>query len=95
MFTMAIDRRGRFNRKMPSKAWRFGALLGTLIVLAVTVNALIIVADGKLRQRPAAVQDCSTITETPGGRTCSDSLARRSAPQPTNSASAAALDRAL
>jgi hypothetical protein len=46
MFTMAVSRRGKTRRK----AVRLVALLGTLIVMSVAVNALTILADSHLRQ---------------------------------------------
>ena len=47
MFTMAIGLRGQAQREgwMPTKTVRLAALLGTLILMSIAVNALTIVAD--------------------------------------------------
>jgi hypothetical protein len=58
MFTMANGLRGQANPKghVPTKTTRATALLGTLILVSIAVNALIIVADGSLRQ-PASTAE--------------------------------------
>ncbi len=63
MSTMTIGHIGQANRtaRMP-KALRLAILLGTLIFMAVTVNALIIVADSRFSRRDTAAQDRSVVT---------------------------------
>ena len=52
MSTMTIGQLRRADRaEGRPKALRLAILLGTLILLAVTVNALIIAADSKFRER--------------------------------------------
>jgi hypothetical protein len=52
MFTTANGPRGQANLEghVPTKTMRAAALLGTLILVSIAVNALIIVADRSLRQ---------------------------------------------
>lgn len=97
MFRMSIDRIGQFDRnaQTPLKAMRFGVLLGALIAISVTVNALIIIADGRLRDRHPAAQACSTLTNKADGRTCFGSLAPRPDPPSRHSANGAELDRSF
>ena len=73
----------------PTKAMRLSALLGTLIVASIAVNALTILADSHLRQRQ--LHDCSTIGEEADRLACYDKPARQPAPQPAKGANAPAL----
>ena len=75
----------------PTKAMRLAALLGTLIVVSIAVNALTIHADSNLRQRSSAVGDCSAIAEKIDRLACYDNLARQPAPHPARGANAPAL----
>jgi hypothetical protein len=56
MFTTANGLRGQANPKghVPTKTTRAAALLGALILVSIAVNAMIVVADGSLRQ-PASI----------------------------------------
>jgi hypothetical protein len=58
MLTTANGLRGPANPRghVPTKATRAAALLGILIFVSIAVNALIIVADGSLRQ-PAPIAE--------------------------------------
>ena len=58
MFTTAIGLRGQANPNgwAHTKAMRSAALLGALILVSVAVNALIVIADGNLRERPSTVE---------------------------------------
>ena len=74
----------------PTKAMRISALLGTLIVASIAVNALTILADSHLRQRTSTVPSCSIIGEEVNRLACYDNLARQPAPQPARGANAPA-----
>lgn len=97
MFTMAIGLRGQAQREgwMPTKTMRLAALLGTLVLMSITVNALMVVADSTVRRRSSASEDCSAITESAERLVCFDNLARRPAPHPFKGANAPVLGRSL
>jgi hypothetical protein len=94
MFAMALGPRGLAQRKewMPTKTVRFAALLGTLVLMSIAVNALTIFADSSVRQRSSTAVDCSAVTEKTDRLACYDRLARRPAPQPFRGANAPALN---
>ena len=48
--TITQDARANLTVGLPRKVLRFAALLGTLLLTSISVNALIIVADSKLWQ---------------------------------------------
>ena len=88
MFTMAIGLRGQAQREgwMPTKTMRLAALLGTLVLMSIAVNALTVVADSTVRQRSSAAADCSAVAESAerlvcydksGAQACTSSLQRR------------------
>ena len=74
----------------PTKAMRLAALLGTLVVVSIAVNALTILADSGLR-RASTAADCSAIAEEAERLACYDRLARQPAPHPAKGANAPAL----
>ena len=79
----------------PTKAIRLAALLGTLIVTSIAVNATIILADSNHRQRSSAAGDCSAIAEKVDRLACYDNLARQPAPHPAKGANAPALSHSF
>jgi hypothetical protein len=97
MFTTALGLRGQAQRKgwIPTKTVRVAALLGALVLMSITVNALIVVADGTVRQRSSASEDCPAITQKVERLTCFDNLAQRPAPHPFKGANAPALSGSL
>jgi hypothetical protein len=97
MFTMASGLRGQAQREgsVPAKSVRLAALLGTLVLMSIAVNALAIFADGNARQRSSATADCSAITEKIDRLACYDKLAGRPASHPFRGANAPALDGSL
>ena len=74
----------------PTKAMRLSALLGTLVVASIAVNALTILADSHLRQGTSPAPSCSAIGEEADRLVCYDNLARQPAPQPAKGANAPA-----
>jgi len=44
------------NGGLPRSRWRLAALLGTLILVSVALNATIVIADSNLRHRPSTVE---------------------------------------
>jgi hypothetical protein len=74
MFTMAIGLRGqaRHMERVPAKAVRLAALLGTLILVSVAVNALIVVADSIARTRPLAAASCSASMQMADRSACGE-----------------------
>jgi len=74
----------------PTKATRLAALLGTLVVASFAVNALTILADGHLRQRPCGAADCAAIGGEADRLARNDNPARQPAPQPARGANAPA-----
>ena len=97
MFTMALGLRGQAQHKgwMSTKSVRLAALLGALVLMSITVNALIVVADGTVRHRSSASEDCPAITQKFERLTCFDNLAQRPAPHPFKGANAPALSGSL
>ena len=98
MFTMAMGLRGqaKHEARVPSKAVRLAVLLGTLILMSVAVNGLIVLADSNGRARPSsAAGACSAIAEKADRLTCYDKLASQPAVHPFRGANAPALDPAL
>jgi hypothetical protein len=96
MFTMASGLRGQAQREgsVPTKSLRLAALLGTLVLMSIAVNALII-ADSNARQRSSATADCSAVREKADRLACYDKLARQPAPHPFRGANAPALNGSL
>jgi hypothetical protein len=72
-------------KKQPTKATRLAALLGALLVVSLSVNALTILAHGNLRQRSSAAAGCEADRLA-----CSDNATRQPAPQPARGANAPA-----
>ena len=58
MFTTAMGLRGQANpeERVAAKSVRLAALLGTLILVSVAVNTLVVVADSNLRPHPATTE---------------------------------------
>jgi hypothetical protein len=94
---MAIGLRGQAKHAewVPSKALRLAALLGTLILISVAVNALIIVADRNTRARSPAAQTCSAVMEKGDRLACHDKLASQPTPHPFSGTNAPALNPSL
>jgi hypothetical protein len=65
------------------------------VLMSITVNALIVVADSPARKRSSASDDCSANTDKAERLTCFDNLARRPAPHPFKGANAPALSGSL
>jgi len=97
MFTMASGLRGQAQREgsVPAKSVRLTALLGTLVLMSIAVNALTIFADSNARQHPSATADCSALTEKTDRLACYDKLAGRPAPHPFRGANAPSLNGTL
>jgi hypothetical protein len=97
MFTMAMGLRGQAKQQewAPSKALRLAALLGTLILVSVAVNALIVVADSNARARSSAAGSCSAILEKADRLACYDKLASQPAQHPFRGANAPTLNLPL
>jgi hypothetical protein len=97
MFTMATGLRGqaRHEARIPTKALRFAALLGTLILVSVAVIAMIVVADRNTRARSSAARSCSAVTQMADRLACYDKLANQPAPHPFRGTNAPALDPSL
>ena len=93
MFTMATGLRGQAQRQgwMPTKTTRLAALVGTLVLMSVAVNAFVHFADSTVRRHLSAPEDCSAIAERTGRLACFDGLTRRPAPHPFRGANAPAL----
>jgi hypothetical protein len=84
MFTMAIGLRGQAKHEewVSAKVVRLTALLGTLILVSIAVNALAIFADSKVRPRHSGSQACTAIAGNAERLACFDRLARQPAPHP-------------
>ena len=97
MFTMASGLRGQAQREgsMPKKAVRVSALLGALVLMSITVNALTMLADSNVRRHSSATTDCSVVTEKTDRLACYDKLGRQPAPHPFRGANAPALNGSL
>ena len=52
------------NGGLPRSRWRLAALLGTLILVGVALNATIVIADSNLRQPAFDRRACSVIPES-------------------------------
>jgi hypothetical protein len=94
MFTMATGGlRGQAKHRewSPTKAVRLAALLGTLVLVSIAVNGLIILADGSKRARSLAAGACAPIAENTDRLVCYDKLASQPAPHPFRGANAPAL----
>jgi hypothetical protein len=65
MLKLAIGLKGQAKPEGwgPTKAVRLTALLGTLILLSIALNAMTIAADSKLRQRASVTGICPVIIE--------------------------------
>jgi|GraSoiStandDraft_48_1057284.scaffolds.fasta_scaffold225103_1 hypothetical protein len=74
-----------------TKAMQVAALLGTLIVVGVIVNAVTIFADGHLRLGTSTAPTCSAVGEEVDRLACYDKLARQPVPHPAKGANAPAL----
>jgi hypothetical protein len=72
MCTIAIGQRGLASPRgwVSKKAVRLAALLGTLVVISVTLNALIIAADSDFRRQSPAGGNCAVITKEAGWPAC-------------------------
>ena len=77
-------------RGSPQKPCKLAALLGTLIVVSIAVNALTILADSSLRQMRRLPPSCSAIGDEAERLACYDKLARQPAPHPAKGANAPA-----
>jgi hypothetical protein len=90
MLTISHDIRGHAGHLQwqPTQAMRLAALLATLIVMSVAVNALTNHADSNPRQQSSAAGDCSAIAEKVERLACFDNLARQPAPHPARGANA-------
>lgn len=75
----------------PTRAMQLAALLGTLVVVSIAVNALTILADSNLRQGTSTAPSCSAIGEEVDRLACYDKLARQPVPHPAKGANAPAL----
>lgn len=97
MFTMASGLRGQAQRErwVPTKSVRLAALLGTLVLMSIAVNALTIFADSNARQPSSTTADCSAVMEKTDRLACYDKLAGRPAPHPFRGANAPALNGSL
>jgi hypothetical protein len=71
-----------------TKAARGMALLGALLLASLAVNALIILADGKVRQRTPAVAECALIPDQVGRLACYDRTQAEATPHPFRGANA-------
>jgi hypothetical protein len=60
-----------------TKAARFAAVLGVLVLVSVATSALLILADSESRHRSPDSVDCSRITEQADRLACYDNLASR------------------
>jgi hypothetical protein len=76
---------------VPTKSVRLAALLGTLVLISIAVNALTIFADSNARRRSSATEDCSALREKTDRLACYDKLAGRPAPHPFKGANAPSL----
>lgn len=63
MFTMAIGLRGPANPKRPvaTKPTRVAAAFGTLLLVSIAVNALIVVADDSFDGQPRQWSLCNDL----------------------------------
>jgi hypothetical protein len=93
MFTTHHGSSGHAARseRRPTKVLRLAALLGTLFVVSIAVNALIILADSNIRQPSSTAADCSVITEKGDRLACYDAFASQPAPHPAKGANAPVL----
>jgi hypothetical protein len=90
MFTLASGLRGQAQREgsVPTKSVRLAALLGALVLMSITVNALTIGADSNVRRHSSATTDCSAVAEKTERLACYDKRAGRPAPHPFRGANA-------
>lgn len=97
MFTMAMRLRGQAKPEgwAPTKGVRLAALLGALILMSVTVNALVVFADSNTRPRSSAATGCSAIAEMGDRLARYDKLSRQPAPHQFRGANAPALNFSL
>lgn len=93
MFTIqhSLSGHAAHGARQPTKAMRLAALLGTLVVVGVAVNALTILAESSLRQGTSTAPSCSAIGEEVDRLSCYDNLARQPVPHPAKGANAPAL----
>jgi cytochrome b subunit of formate dehydrogenase len=70
MCIMSIGREEKAHRQRAGKGLKMAAVLGTLVLISVAVNGLIIVADAKFRQRSAIAVDCSVMAEQVAAPAC-------------------------
>jgi hypothetical protein len=92
---MAIGLRGQAKREgwMSTKTVRLAALLGTLILMSVAVNAMVILAHGSnIRPRTSSAEKCWQIAQGAERLVCYDTIAHRTAPHPFKGATAPLLN---
>jgi hypothetical protein len=94
MFTMAHSLKGQAKRDgwMPTKALRLAALLGTLVLASLAVNALTIFAHGSFRLQ--SIGECSLTAYKAVRTACHDNPFPQPVTQPFRGANAPVLDRA-
>jgi hypothetical protein len=87
---MATGLRGQANHEewVGAKAVRAAALLITLILISIAVNALVVFPDSSVRQRSTGSQACPVVTGEADRLACFDKLARRPAQHPFRGANA-------
>jgi hypothetical protein len=92
MFTIqhSVSGHAAHGEWQPTRAMRLAALLGTLVVVSVAVNALTILADSGLR-RASPAADCSALADEAKRLACYDRPSRQPAPHPAKGANAPAL----
>src|SRR4051812_6256587 len=93
MFTIRHSLRGHaaHGEWQHTKAMQLAALLGTLVVVGVAVNALTIFADGHLRLGTSTAPTYSAVGEEVDRLACYDKLAHQPVPHPAKGANAPAL----
>jgi hypothetical protein len=98
MSMMAIGLRGQAQRNgsVSTKSVRLAALVGTLVLMSIAVNALTIFADSNARQPSSTTtEDCSAVMEKTDRLACYDKHAGRPASHPFRGANAPALSGSL
>jgi hypothetical protein len=97
MFTMAAGLTGQAKQGAwrATKMLRVAALVGTLILVSIAVNVLVVMADRNARARPSATGSCSAIMQSAERLACYDKLAGQPAPHPFKGATAPAVNTSL